>query len=104
MYMTDNLPRRCQSWRAGFCRALLECSMPLTPFLKEATFDPEAVKAMSAAFEAVCQSLQLVNRSDALTEIVARKVIEVAGTGERDAVRIRDLVLLALKESDERSA
>ena len=78
--------------------------MPLTPFLKEATFDPEAIKAMSAAFEAVCESLQLVNRSDAMTEIVARKVIEVAGTGERNPERIRDLVLLALKECDERSA
>jgi hypothetical protein len=78
--------------------------MPLTPFLKEATFDPEAIKAMSAAFEGVCESLHLVNRSDAMTEIVARKVIEVAGTGERDPERIRDLVLLALKETGERSA
>jgi hypothetical protein len=78
--------------------------MPLTPFLKEATFDPEAIKAMSAAFEAVCESLQVVQRSDPVTEIVARKVIEVAGTGERDPQRIRDLVLLALNKSGERSA
>jgi hypothetical protein len=78
--------------------------MPLTPFLKEATFDPEAIKAMSAAFEAVCEALRLLPRSDAITEILARKVIEVAGTGECDPERIRDLVLLALKESDELSA
>jgi len=78
--------------------------MPLTPFLKEATFDPQAINAMSTAFEAVCEALQLVTRSDPLTEIVARKVIEVAGAGERDPERIRDLVLLALNESGERSA
>jgi hypothetical protein len=78
--------------------------MPLTPFLKEATFDPEAIKAMSAAFEAVCESLQLLNRSDPIREIVSRKVIEVAGTGERDPERICELVLLALKESDQRTA
>jgi hypothetical protein len=54
---------------------------------------------MTTAFEAVCEGLQLVIRSDLITEIVARKVIEVAGTGERDPERIRDLVLLALKES-----
>ena len=78
--------------------------MSLTPYLKEATFDPEAIKAMTAAFEAVCEALQLATRSDALTEIVARKVIEVAGTGERDPERLRDLVLLALKEPGERSA
>jgi hypothetical protein len=76
--------------------------MPLTPFLREATFDPKAIEAMSAAFEAVCASLQLVNRSDPITEIVARKVIEVAGTGELDPERIRELVLLALKESGAR--
>jgi hypothetical protein len=73
--------------------------MPLTPFLKDAIFDPEAIKAMSAAFEAVCETLQLHPRSDPITEIVAQKVIEVAGTGERDPDRIRDLVLLAFKES-----
>jgi hypothetical protein len=78
--------------------------MPLTPFLKEATFDPEAIKTMTTAFEAVCEALQLVIRSDPVTEIVARKVIEVAGTGERDPERIRDLVLLALNESGTRSA
>jgi hypothetical protein len=78
--------------------------MPLTPYLKEATFDPQAIEAMSAAFEAVCESLQLANRSDPITEIVARQVIEVAGTGERDPVRIRDLVLLALNKSGERNA
>ncbi len=78
--------------------------MPLTPFLKEATFDPEAIRAMTTAFEAVCKALQLVVRSDPVTEIVARKVIEVAGTGERDPDRIRDLVLLALDESGARIA
>jgi len=48
--------------------------MPLTPFLKGALFDPQAIEAMTAAFEAVCQSLQLLDRSDPFAEIVARKV------------------------------
>ena len=55
--------------------------MPITRYLKEAVFDPKAIEAMSAAFEAVCKSLQLVTRDDRITEIVARKVIEVAGMG-----------------------
>jgi hypothetical protein len=78
--------------------------MPLTSFLKEATFDPEAIRAMTTAFEAVCEALRLAPRSDSVTEIVARKVIEVTGTGERDPERIRDLVLLALDESGARIA
>jgi hypothetical protein len=78
--------------------------MPLTPFLKEGNFNPPAIEAMSAAFEGVCASLQLLNRTDAVTEIVARMVVEVARTGERDPERIRELVLLSLNESDELSA
>jgi hypothetical protein len=78
--------------------------MPLTPFLAGGNFDPQAIEAMSAAFESVCASLQLLNRTDPVTEIVARLVVEVAGTGERDPERIRDLVLISLNESGERSA
>jgi hypothetical protein len=40
----------------------------------------------------------LEDRADPITEIVARKVIEVASTGERDPQRICGLVLLALSE------
>ena len=79
--------------------------MPLTlNLVKKVVFDPEAIEPMVAAFKAACQSLQLVDRDDLLTQIVARKVVEVAGTGERDPERLRDLVLLALKEPDRRIA
>lgn len=78
--------------------------MPITRYLREAAFDPKAIEAMSAAFESACVSLQLLDRDDPLTEIVARKVIEIAGAGERDPERICELVLLGLKESDERTA
>jgi hypothetical protein len=78
--------------------------MPLTPYLEEGVFDPQAIEAMTTAFRAVCESLQLGDRSDSAREIVARKVIEITGTGERDPARIRDLALLALKASDQRSA
>jgi hypothetical protein len=78
--------------------------MPLAPYLQEGVFDPPAIEAMTTAYLAVCDSLRLAGRSDPLTQIVARKVIEIAGTGERDPARIRDLTLLALKESGDRSA
>jgi hypothetical protein len=76
--------------------------MPLTPYLKEAVFDPKAIEAMNTAFVAACKSLQLLIRDDPMTEIVARKIIDIARTGERDPQRMHDLALLALKESDQR--
>ena len=77
--------------------------MPMTRHPGEGVFDQSAIHAMAAAFEACCRSLRLEDRADPITEIVARKVIEVAGTGERDPLRICGLVLLALSE-DKRTA
>jgi hypothetical protein len=76
----------------------------LARYMQEGVFDPPAIEAMTTAHLAVCESLRLASRTDPVREIVARKVIEVAGTGERDPARIRDLTLLALKESDDRNA
>jgi hypothetical protein len=70
--------------------------MPLTRYLTEGVFEPEEIKVMVAAFDAACQSLGLVDRDDPLIEIVARKVIEVTQTGERDPEQLREVVLLAL--------
>lgn len=78
--------------------------MPLTPYLKGGVFQPQQIKAMTTAFEAVCRTLQLVDRDDPLTEIVARRVIDVARTGERDPDRLRELVLMNLNQSNLRSA
>jgi hypothetical protein len=78
--------------------------MPLAPYLQVGVFEPPAIEAMTTAYLAVCESLRLASRDDPFTEIVARKVIEIAGTGEREPARIRDLTLLALKESGDRSA
>jgi hypothetical protein len=78
--------------------------MSLARYMQGAVFEPPAIEAMTTAYLAVCESLLVASRTDPLTEIVARKVIEIAGTGERDPARIRDLALLALKESGDRSA
>jgi len=78
--------------------------MPLAPYLKGGVFDPKEIEDMSGAFLDVCRSLQLAGRDDPLTEIVARKVIEIAGTGVHDRKRLHELVLLGLHKSGQRSA
>jgi hypothetical protein len=67
--------------------------MPLMRHLREAAFEPTAIEAMTAAFEAVCKSLQLLNRDDPIAHVVARKIIEIARSGEHDPQRIHDLAL-----------
>jgi hypothetical protein len=72
--------------------------------IARAGLDYRLARPRSRAQKHVCESLQLATRDDPLTEIVARKVIEIAGTGERDPARIRALTLLAFRDADERSA
>jgi hypothetical protein len=40
----------------------------------------------------------LIDREDPLTKLIAQKMIEIAQTGEKDPVRLKQLTLEALKE------
>jgi hypothetical protein len=64
--------------------------------LKKSTFDPEEVCKIAIAYEETLKALQLIDRQDSITEIVATKIIDIAKTGELDPVRIRRLVLREL--------
>jgi hypothetical protein len=63
--------------------------MTISRLLQQSAFGPEAIALMVAAYEDCLRVLNLADRSDPLTEMVARKIIEVAQTGERDPERIR---------------
>ena len=78
--------------------------MPLTPYLKGAVFDPKAIEIMNLAFTAVRESLQLPAGDDPKAQLAARKIIDLARTGERDPERLCELVLLDLKSGEPRSA
>ena len=51
--------------------------MPITPFLRKQAFDPETVEAMGKAFVTTCEALGLTDRTDAMTKLVAEKIIEL---------------------------
>lgn len=53
------------------------------------SFDSAAVNAIAAAYQNTISELGLTGRIDPLTEIVARKIIDVAQTGERDPARMQ---------------
>jgi hypothetical protein len=65
----------------------------IIPFLGAGmVFDPETTSAMSVAFEDVCRVLKM-NGDAGNREVIASKIIELARRGERDAARLRDIVL-----------
>jgi hypothetical protein len=62
--------------------------MPLQRLLGEAAFPPEDIARMTKAYDAALQLLRLTDRHDPVTEIIAKKIIEITRAGERDPPRI----------------
>ena len=62
--------------------------MPIKPYLQTKAYEPETIKAMGIAFEKVCLKLGLALTPDAMTERVAKVIIELADGGETDPERL----------------
>jgi hypothetical protein len=56
-------------------------------------FDPQDIAVMATAFNRLLADFNLVDRDDPLVTMLARLVIEIVRTGERDPERIRQDVL-----------
>jgi hypothetical protein len=74
--------------------------MPLKRLLTEnSAFDPETTTAMATAYDHLYVALHLVDRDDSLKEMVAKKIVEHAHQGERNAIALAQLVLKDLGHS-----
>jgi hypothetical protein len=62
----------------------------------QAVFEPEAITVMTTAFEETLRTLGLVDYTGLASEIVAKKIIELAQQGERDPIRLRDRAVQSL--------
>ena len=56
-------------------------------------FDPEEIAVMATAFDRLLADFKLVDRDDPAVTMLAKLVIEIVRTGERDPERIRQDVL-----------
>lgn len=70
--------------------------MPINRLLNGSTLEPEKVELLNRAYGRALRSLSLVDRNDPLTEIVARKIIEVGASGVCDAEEIAKLAVTRL--------
>jgi hypothetical protein len=64
--------------------------MSIQELLKQQFFGPDEIKVLSAAFEEALRELGLVDRTDPATQLVAKRIIELAQQGERDPNRLRE--------------
>ena len=68
-------------------------AMPIRPFMQPGAFDPEAIAAMSEAFEAALKELQDTGQPNVVREVIAQRIIQAARLGERDPARLRETAL-----------
>jgi hypothetical protein len=59
-------------------------SVAIYRLLQKSAFGPEDTKRMGDAYELALIQLELKNRYDPLTEDIARFIVEIAQTGEKD--------------------
>jgi hypothetical protein len=72
--------------------------VPIYRLIQPGVFPPELVAMMGQVFEDVLKTLNLADRNDPVTELVAHKVLELVQSGERDRVRLKQLTLAAIQE------
>jgi hypothetical protein len=82
--------------------ALGEATVTIYDLLKpEGAFSPEEVTMLDGVFRDVLKTLGLVKRKDPVTEMIARKLVDLAVAGMRDPVRLKALTIQAFTEQQQ---
>ena len=70
--------------------------MAIYRLIANGSFGPEEIEAMIAAYEGSLVDLCMIDRNDPLTELIAKSIVNVTATGERDPGKIKERALSAL--------
>ena len=70
--------------------------MAVYSLIANGSFGPDLIVAMTAAYESALTDLELIDRKDPLTELIAKSIINITATGEREPERMKDRALNAL--------
>ena len=70
--------------------------MAIYRLIANGSFGPDEIEAMTVAYEGALLDLCLTNRDDPITELIAKTIVTVTSTGERDPTRIKERAINAL--------
>jgi hypothetical protein len=59
-------------------------------------FGPDEIKVMTEAYESALIDLGIVKRDDPVTELIAKSIVNVTASGERDALVVKERAVNAL--------
>jgi len=60
------------------------------------SFGPDEIKVMTAAYKDALLDLRVANRDDPITELIAKPIVNVTATGERDPILVKERAINAL--------
>jgi len=76
--------------------------MPIYEILRrQGVFEPAEVVMLDRVFEDVLRTLSLVRRKDPMTELVAKKIVDLATAGMRDPERLKALTIQAFTQQQQ---
>jgi hypothetical protein len=78
-------------------------SATVIPFFYDASFDPETTHIMGQAYESACTKLHDVGQPEIVKNVIARRIIEIAKTGERDPNQLCKRALKAIRLPPQRT-
>lgn len=68
----------------------------IIPYLQDSSFDSDVTSAMGQAYDMALRAMHERGRPYIVQEVIARQIVEVARTGERDANQMCARALAAL--------
>jgi hypothetical protein len=70
--------------------------MAIYRLIANGSFGPDEIEAMTAAYEGALTDLRLPDRDDPITDLIAKAIVNVTATGERNPELIKDRAINAL--------
>lgn len=68
----------------------------ILPFVPRGVFDDATTRIMGEAFDAACKELHDTGQPAVVQEVMAKRIVAAARSGERDVTRLRNAALAAL--------
>ena len=70
--------------------------MAIDRLIANGSFGPDEIKVMTAAYEGALIDLSVANRDDPITDLIAKAIVNVTATGERDPILVKERAINAL--------
>ena len=67
--------------------------MPIYRLLQNVPMGPDEIARLTTAYEETLRTIGLVDRNDPITEMIARKIIEIGQSGVRDPMLLSELTI-----------